>query len=91
MRSAENAAQPANLVEGFRSLIRNPHVWVGGIFHICSFSAHHAAASFQLDVNGAIRPLSTYGLVGTATNDNASAGSVGEYISSTVGPVAQYL
>lgn len=31
-----------------------------------------------------LKPTSTTGIVGTTTNDNAAAGSVGEYISSTV-------
>ncbi|HDR9236390.1 hypothetical protein [Burkholderia vietnamiensis] len=33
---------------------------------------------------GSITPSSTAGIVGTTTNDNANAGSVGEYVSSTV-------
>lgn len=36
-----------------------------------------------LTFSGAITPSSTAGIVGTATNDNANAGSVGEYLSNT--------
>ena len=32
---------------------------------------------------GAITPSSTYGIVGTTTNDNANAGSIGEYVGSS--------
>lgn len=32
------------------------------------------------------RDISVLGIVGTTTNNNATAGSVGEYVSSTVGP-----
>lgn len=38
----------------------------------------------QLNANGLLAPSSTIGIKGTATNDNAQAGSVGEYIKSTV-------
>lgn len=37
-----------------------------------------------LKATGAITPSSTAGIVGTKTNDNADAGSIGEYISATV-------
>jgi lysophospholipase L1-like esterase len=37
-----------------------------------------------LQATSTITPSSTAGIVGTATNDNANAGSVGEFISSTV-------
>lgn len=36
-----------------------------------------------LTFTGAITPSSTAGIVGTTTNDNANAGSVGEYVSAT--------
>lgn len=37
-----------------------------------------------LTFTGAITPQSTGGIVGTTTNDNANAGSVGEYVTATV-------
>ena len=36
-----------------------------------------------LTVTGAITPSSTNGVVGTTTNDNANAGSIGEYVTNT--------
>ncbi|CAB3795478.1 hypothetical protein [Pararobbsia alpina] len=41
-----------------------------------------------LQATGTITPSSTAGIVGTTTNNNANAGSVGEYVSSTSGAVA---
>lgn len=38
----------------------------------------------NLSVTGSIAPSSTAGIVGTATNDNASAGSVGEYQTNSI-------
>lgn len=44
-----------------------------------------SAANFTGIVSAAaLKPTSTSGVIGTTTNDNAAAGSVGEYISSTV-------
>ncbi len=40
--------------------------------------------SANIVTTGTIQPASTGGIIGTATNDSANAGSVGEYISSTV-------
>lgn len=37
-----------------------------------------------LTANGPITPSQTAGIVGTTTNNNANAGSVGEYVSSTI-------
>lgn len=41
-----------------------------------------------LTFTGAITPSSTAGIVGTTTNDNANAGSVGEYVTATAGPTS---
>jgi len=41
-----------------------------------------------LSATGAITPSSTAGIVGTTTNNNAAAGSVGEYVESQVSTVA---
>jgi hypothetical protein len=38
----------------------------------------------NLSVGGSITPSQTGGIIGTTTNNNADAGSVGEYVSSTV-------
>lgn len=40
-----------------------------------------------LSATGAITPSQTAGIVGTTTNNNANAGSVGEYVSNTSGSV----
>ncbi|PXX41084.1 hypothetical protein NA66_1001694 [Burkholderia pyrrocinia] len=37
-----------------------------------------------ISANSTITPSSTAGIVGTATNDNANAGSIGEFLSSTI-------
>lgn len=42
----------------------------------------------QLNVTGAIAPHQTNGIIGTTTNNNATAGSIGEYISSSSGSTA---
>lgn len=39
-----------------------------------------------LTVTGTITPSQTAGIVGTTTNNSANAGSIGEYVSSTVAP-----
>lgn len=43
-----------------------------------------SATGTSLALSGAFTPNSTAGIVGTTTNDSATAGSVGEYISSNV-------
>ena len=46
-----------------------------------------AAGSFTtLSATGAITTSQTNGIVGTTTNNNANAGSIGEYITATAGP-----
>lgn len=42
-----------------------------------------------LTVNGLITPNSVAGIKGTTTNDNAQAGSIGEYVSSYIGSLNQ--
>jgi hypothetical protein len=52
-------------------------------------SATPAAGKFTtLQATSTITPSSTAGIVGTATNDNANAGSVGEYVQNTGSNVA---
>jgi hypothetical protein len=46
--------------------------------------AAHAGAFTTLSVSGLISPTQTVGIQGTTTNNNAQAGSVGEFISATV-------
>jgi hypothetical protein len=41
-----------------------------------------------ISATGAITPSQTAGIVGTTTNNNANAGSVGEYVTATAGPTA---
>jgi hypothetical protein len=43
MRPAEHAAEVTNFVEGFRPLIWNPDVRVGGVFH--GFILHQTCAT----------------------------------------------
>jgi hypothetical protein len=47
-------------------------------------TAPNTGAFTTLSTTGAYTPSQTAGIVGTTTNNNVSAGSVGEYISSTV-------
>jgi len=59
-----------------------------GQFQIVNSAVNSIIASVDdsgnLVVAGSVTPSQTGGLVGTTTNNNANAGSVGEYISSTV-------
>jgi hypothetical protein len=48
-------------------------------------TAANTGAFTTLSASGLITPSSTVGIKGTATNDSAQAGSIGEYVSSTVG------
>lgn len=62
----------------------NPTITGGAIDNAVIGSTTKAAGSFTTIVaTGTITPSSTNGIVGTATNDNANAGSVGEYVSAT--------
>jgi hypothetical protein len=66
--------------------------WTSGMGFTCATGyAQLASPTFTgtvttaaLTATGLITPSSTNGIKGTTTNDNANAGSVGEYISSTV-------
>jgi len=51
-------------------------------------TAASTGAFTTLIASSSITPSSTAGIVGTTTNDNANAGSVGEYITSTVTSVS---
>ena len=44
----------------------------------------NAGGFTSLSATGAFTPSQTFGIVGTTTNNNANAGSVGEFVSSTV-------
>lgn len=58
---------------------------VGGALNGSLGSGTPAGANVTaLNASGLITPSSTVGIKGTATNDNAQAGSVGEYLSNTV-------
>lgn len=54
--------------------------WVSGTGFVCN----SAGAFTTLSASGLISPTSAIGIKGTTTNDNAQAGSIGEYIQSTV-------
>ena len=45
-------------------------------------------ASQNVTLAGSIKPLSTSGIIGTTTNNDANAGSVGEYVESVVAPAS---
>jgi hypothetical protein len=64
----------------------NPTITGGTIDNAVIGSTTKAAGSFTTVVaTGTITPSSTNGIVGTTTNDNANAGSIGEYITATSG------
>jgi len=62
---------------GFTNYFASPPA-IGG-------TAANTGAFTTLSASGLISPSSTVGIKGTATNDSAQAGSIGEYISSAVG------
>ena len=49
-----------------------------------SYLAANLALSGNVTVSGSVAPSSTAGIIGTTTNNDANAGSVGEYVSSYV-------
>jgi hypothetical protein len=49
----------------------------------------NAGAFTTLSATGLISPSSAVGIKGTTTNDNAQAGSIGEYVTATGGPASQ--
>jgi Pectate lyase superfamily protein len=61
---------------GFSTYLASPPA-IGG-------TAAAAGKFTTLQATGLITPAATIGIVGTTTNDNAQAGSIGEYVSSTV-------
>lgn len=62
---------------GFTNYFASPPA-IGG-------TAANTGAFTTLSASGLISPSSTVGIKGTATNDSAQAGSIGEYVSSVVG------
>lgn len=67
----------------------NPTITGGTIDNAVIGGTTKAAGSFTTIVaTGTITPSSTNGIVGTTTNDNANAGSVGEYVTATATGVA---
>jgi hypothetical protein len=62
----------------------NPTITGGTVDNAVIGGTTKAAGSFTtITATGTITPSSTNGIVGTATNDNANAGSVGEYATNT--------
>lgn len=65
------------------------NLYVGGSVNGVIGAGTPAAGSFTtLSTSGAYSPSQTAGIVGTTTNNNANAGSIGEYVSSTAGPTS---
>lgn len=69
--------------------INTPAISAGTANNIVIGGVTPAAGSFTtISATGTITPSQTNGIVGTTTNNNANAGSIGEFVTSSAGPTA---
>lgn len=92
---ATNTASGAAIIRMTGNGATTPNKYLGvlnGFFTI--YNSAGSGQVFNVDdsgnvlAQGSIQPSSTGGIVGTTTNNNANAGSVGEYLSASGGPTS---